>query len=327
MRKQITIIVPIHNETEFLRPFYYNLIQHVPKDEFELIWVNNASNDSTFSEIQELMRLHPSIRCVSLKQKASVKAAILAGMDYSEGQWIVVMRGDLQHPASALKIILEQLYNGCDIVDMRINNTKTSSFLKRTCFNLLYRLIDKVNSPVLLKNIDDFKGYRRDVVKDILFTQRNQFFIESFFNWSEYRIKVIPYENKKCKSQDEQYSYAHLYSQLKNILGRSEPGILKTFSRMGITLTGLGMITFIACLFFTITQKKEISSFLYIGSVAIMLAGFQLKVYSTYRKELKTDLFEYSRSNQYLIDHVYDNREEIRKASIQKETKILRKVS
>jgi glycosyltransferase involved in cell wall biosynthesis len=177
MRKHLSIIVPVRNQNEFLRPFYYDLLKHIGSYDYEIIWVNNASTDSSLEEIKDLMNNDCSIRCITLKNETSSRAAVISGLDYAKGEFIVVMKGDLQHPSAMIPKMINILEKGTDIINMHPDNSVKASLLKRLVFDFFYNLNPKMNTlPV--KDISDFRGFRREVVEDIVFIQKNHFFTE-----------------------------------------------------------------------------------------------------------------------------------------------------
>ncbi len=322
MRKHLSIIVPVRNQNEFLRPFYYDLLKHIGSYDYEIIWVNNASTDSSLEEIKDLMNNDCSIRCITLKNETSSRAAVISGLDYAKGEFIVVMKGDLQHPSAMIPKMINILEKGTDIINMHPDNSVKASLLKRLVFDFFYNLNPKMNTlPV--KDISDFRGFRREVVEDIVFIQKNHFFIEEFFNWDEYTNTDLSYYNRRHAKYLFKYSIANLLYNLKLIPDQASPGQMKKFDFVGRVAFTTSMFSIISYL--SLDQRiLNIHPIYYIVAIIIGMLGLQLVILSNYKRKLKEDMFYCSRSNQYIVDNIYDNSEPAEVADLRREENDIR---
>ena len=101
---KISVIVSCYNEQESL-PLFYKEMERVRKQDFEgidfeYIFVNDGSKDKTLEEIKKLKELDNKVRYVSFSRNFGKEAAMLAGLDYSTGDYITLMDADLQDPPS-----------------------------------------------------------------------------------------------------------------------------------------------------------------------------------------------------------------------------------
>lgn len=329
MRKHLSIVVPVRNENEFLRPFYYDLLRQNLDYSFELIWVNNASTDSTFEEIQELMEQDPVIRCITLKHEAATRAAVIAGLDFAEGDYIIVMKGDLQHPRHLIASIVQSLEDGAAIVNLKPGNKNESNKIQRWCFDRFYSLERKLRTSSPVTDISDFRGFRREVVNDILFTNKNHFFVEQFFNWKEYSIQEMVYENKRCPGHFYKYSFSHLRYSYYQALRQLEPGRLRKFALMGLSLSIFSVMISGSMIYCTYAGLLPLPPAAYIIPLLLFLVGMQLYILSSFHRKIKEDLYYCSRDMHYVIEHIYEQsiENELEASDIQREMKALRKVS
>ncbi|MGE5108867.1 MAG: glycosyltransferase family 2 protein, partial [Sphingobacteriales bacterium] len=141
---KVSIIVPVFNEADNIFPLYHEVKKNCP-DDFELLWVDDGSSDTTFSEIQSLAITDTRVRCISLSRNFGHQNAIMAGMDYALGEIIITMDGDLQHPASCIPVILENLVNGYDIVTTQRQKTQSIPLLKKIFSSLFYKFINFIS--------------------------------------------------------------------------------------------------------------------------------------------------------------------------------------
>lgn len=103
--KQIDILVPCYNEEAVLPQFYQRtcaVIDALPDYAFTFIFVNDGSRDQTLPILRQLHEKDKRVAYVSLSRNFGKEAAMLAGMDYAEGDALVIMDADLQDPPELL---------------------------------------------------------------------------------------------------------------------------------------------------------------------------------------------------------------------------------
>lgn len=126
--KKISIIVPCYNEEEIIELFYEKLIETINqiKDSYnyEIIFVDDGSKDKTLNKLIELKSNDINIKTISFSRNFGKEAAIYAGLSNSEGELIVLMDVDLQHPPQIILEMIEGIEQGYDVVATKRKNRK-----------------------------------------------------------------------------------------------------------------------------------------------------------------------------------------------------------
>ena len=123
-----SIVVPFHNEEENVTIFYARLKQVMEQvdDSFELVVVDDGSNDRTYKLLEEIAAIDSRVLVVKLRRNFGQTSALAAGFDHASGEFILAMDGDLQHDPNDIPNFLEKLDEGYDIVSgwrkVRIDN-------------------------------------------------------------------------------------------------------------------------------------------------------------------------------------------------------------
>ncbi|HMO33294.1 MAG TPA: glycosyltransferase family 2 protein [Lacibacter sp.] len=298
----VSIIVPVHNEAEYLLPFYYDLNRKLPNN-FELIWVNDGSTDSTLEEIGQLSYKDNRIKCITLSRPFGKAAAAMAGLDYAQGQYIIVMSGDLQHPASLIPDILKTLEGGADIVSTRPSNAAVILPFQRVILNGWYRFLELISAEKDMINIADFRGFHNRVVDDIRFIRQRNFFPGHFFNWNDYKRAELTYYNNRNDATHRRYSITHLYQRTVAAFKNCKPGLLKSFVVCGALLSAtalaLGCLTILRYL-----EGATVQPGMLLLNVLLLVSGIQLFVMSSYKRKLFRELLRFYKSHQYLVKEV-----------------------
>ena len=120
--KTITILIPCYNEENSIDVLYEHLekvIAQLTEYEFRILLVNDGSEDNTLAKLQELHTRDSSVSYVSLSRNFGKESAMLAGLDYAEGDAVILMDADLQDPPELIPQMLREWENGYDDVYAR----------------------------------------------------------------------------------------------------------------------------------------------------------------------------------------------------------------
>jgi undecaprenyl-phosphate 4-deoxy-4-formamido-L-arabinose transferase len=134
---------------------------------FELILVNDSSPDNSWSVITALSAENPFIKGVALRKNFGQHNAIMAGLHYSNGQFVVLMDDDLQHPPEAIQKLLEALVDGYDVCYTNYVGRKHAAWKRiGSAFNdfVATRILNKPKGLYL----SSFKAMRREIVREII---------------------------------------------------------------------------------------------------------------------------------------------------------------
>ncbi|MBN1794041.1 MAG: glycosyltransferase family 2 protein [Candidatus Omnitrophica bacterium] len=102
----ISIVIPVHNEAGNIGPLINEIVQLSLKDLYQIVVVNDASDDDTPRILSESKKNIPALRVISLKEQRGQSAAIATGVEQSEGDLIVTMDGDGQNdPADIPRLV------------------------------------------------------------------------------------------------------------------------------------------------------------------------------------------------------------------------------
>jgi glycosyltransferase involved in cell wall biosynthesis len=176
----LSIVVPAHNEGEGLRTTLDTIAAAASKctDSWEIIAVDDGSEDATWQKIGGAVRSSPRMRGIRFSRNFGKEAALLAGLRAARGQAVVTMDADLQHPPDLLPEIYGRWKEGAKVVHAVKRNRATESKMiiwRAKVFNALltrlggidlgnasdFKLIDRVVVDVLTKSMSEKKRFYR----------------------------------------------------------------------------------------------------------------------------------------------------------------------
>ena len=259
MSKKISIIVSVYNEEEVLFEFYRETIKVLLliDNPYEIIFVNDGSTDGSRSTLFKLSRDDENVKVIHFSRNFGHEAAMIAGIDYASGDYIVCMDSDLQHPPTLLPEIIRKFDSGFDIINMVRTENKSAGILKNITSAGFYKVINKVSDMKLVSNASDFFGISKRVA-DIL---RNNYrektrFLRGYVQNVGFNSTNIEYEARKRYAGESKYSIRKLF--------RFSMNTIMTFSNLPLKL-GMyagGMAAFLAIVMMIYT----VVSFLRVGT-------------------------------------------------------------
>ena len=208
---KLSIVVPCFNEEQTLERFYETIQESLSHCDFsyELVLVNDGSKDHTQHIMEELSKRDTSVRFVSFSKNFGKEAAMLAGMTYSKGQYVIIMDADLQHPPSLIPNMMEKADLGYDQVIAKRN--RNGEALSRSLLTkAYYKMINSLVDIELTDGIGDFRLLSRKAVDSLLQLKEFNRFSKGLFSWIGFTKYIIEYDNIIREDGESKWSFASL---------------------------------------------------------------------------------------------------------------------
>lgn len=183
-----SIIVPIYNDQDVIRPFYERLsaVFKDREDNFELIYVDDSSHDETHQRIREINATDPRVKCIRLSRNFGHQISILAGMDYARGDTFITMDGDLQHPPELLPKLIELYELGYDVVYTARQNTGFFS-------QLFYRFYNSLSGIKIDSGSADFRLFSAKAGRKFRQMRERHRLNRGLVSWLGFKQVALPY--------------------------------------------------------------------------------------------------------------------------------------
>ena len=214
--KNISIVVPFYNEALGVESFIERLgvtcSTLKSKYNFEVICIDDGSSDATLEALIKAKTLHPSICIIEFSRNFGKEAALTAGLDYANGDALIPMDGDLQHPPELLPLLLQNWELGFEVVLAQRVNRDTDTFLQKNIARLFYIINQKISQIHIPADVGDFRLMDRKVVEAVKQLRENNRFMKGIFAWVGYRSVTVPYEVEVRKSGVSSFNASKLWN-------------------------------------------------------------------------------------------------------------------
>lgn len=216
---EISIVIPIHNEEENLRP----LVQEIKEvldplgRTYEILFVDDGSTDSSFSILRNLHEVDGRVKILKLRRNFGKSAALKAGFDHARGKVLVTIDGDLQNDPKDIPRLLERLHEGYDIV---------SGWRKERRDPLLKVIPSKISNHLhrWLTGIEihdsgcGLKAFRRECLENIELYGEMHRYIPAILAWQGYRIGELEVSHRPRTHGRSKYNWQRLAKGFLDLL-------------------------------------------------------------------------------------------------------------
>ena len=193
-RPFISCVVPAFNEAANLMPLLIGLTSQLAalSDRWEVLVIDDGSRDATPAVIAPWLT-RPGVRYVRLSRNFGKEAALTAGIERADGEVVVLMDADLQHPFSLLPTMLEAWLKGAEMVCAARASRTDESLAKRLGTSLFYSLVNRDPSMHIPVDAGDFRLMDRVVVDALKSLPERNRFMKGLYAWVGFKTVVIPY--------------------------------------------------------------------------------------------------------------------------------------
>ena len=277
--KKISIVIPAYNEEGNLMPVYQRIksvFENMQGYSFEIIFVNDGSRDNTQSRLEEMALDFPEIKYIEFSRNFGHQPAVKAGMDYADGNVIISMDGDLQHPPELIPQMVKKWEQGYDIVYTIRSYPKEISYFKRKTSDLFYRFLSQISDIDLTNGGgSDFRLIDASVAQVMKNLKEDDLFLRGLTSWMGFKQTGIEFVAGERFSGQSSYD-------LKKMLKFAFTGItsfsvkpLYLATYLGFIFSSLSLL-YIPYVLYAFLTKTEISGWASLIMTIVFFGGVQL---------------------------------------------------
>jgi len=245
-----SIVSPVYKAEKILP----KLVERIEKSilpitqNFEIILVVDASPDKSWQVIQDIAKQNPRVKGILFSRNFGQHRAITAGLDYAQGEWIVVMDCDLQDQPEEIPYLYQKALEGYEVVLARRHN-RQDGFFKRVFSKLFYKTLSFLTGIKHDPTVANFGIYHKKVIDVIKGMREHIRFFPVMVYWAGFSQTKLDVEHAAREEGKSSYSFKKLLKLALDIILAYSEKPLTIIIRMGLSISFMsflfGVITLI----------------------------------------------------------------------------------
>jgi len=243
----LSIIIPVFNEADNIK-FLVKKIKDCLKDyKYEVLFINDGSLDNTEKIIEEIIKFDKRFVCINFKRNYGQTAALQAGFDYSKGEIIVALDGDMQNDPKDIPKLINKIDEGFDVVSGWRKNRKDNALLRVFPSKIANYIISKITGIKLHDYGCTLKAYKKEVVKDIKLYGEMHRFIPIYARWEGAKVSEVVVSHNPRYSGESKYGISRIPKVMLDLIvvkffDRLISRPIHLFGKLGFWLISLGFL-------------------------------------------------------------------------------------
>lgn len=277
----LSIVIPAYNEEGNISTLYGEILKTAAADgrELEVIFVDDGSRDNTFAEVERIAGGDRRVKGLRLSRNFGHQVALLAGLLEAEGDMVLTMDADGQHPASLIPALVSKLEEGYDIVNTVREDTREAGALKKSSSGLFYRLFNSLSEVRIQENSSDFRIMNREALRAFLTIEEHNRFTRGLVSWMGFRQTSLPFVAPARTSGRSKYTIGHMFRLAFDGLTAFSSKPLRISTYLGLVVLTLGIAYSIYALVIYFTGRSNpgwtslLISLLVLGGTQLLILG------------------------------------------------------
>lgn len=305
----ISIILPIYNEEQIITELYGRIKKVIANtlDSYEIIFVDDGSMDHSLEIIDSIIQQDPSVKAISLSRNFGQQHALTAGIDLANGDAVIIMDADLQHPPELIPTFIERWKEGYDIVyAIRQKNAYANPLTRLTSY-LFYKTFNKFSEVTIPAGVGNFRLMSKAVIHSVRNCKERVRHLVGIVSWVGYKSIGVPYEADARLGGKTKYNFLkRLRLGIASITSfSSAPLYMSTF--VGLIISSFAFLYILYALYMKFFTDKPISGWASILISVLFLGGIQLIAVGILGEYIGRIYEEVKQRPVYLIKKIIEN--------------------
>ena len=220
MKETLSILIPIFNEEENILPLHERLNKALQKADrpYEILFIDDGSSDGSLDLLLDITQKNPNVRVISFSRNFGQTAALSAGIDFSRGEILIPMDGDLQNDPEDILSLLQKIEEGYDVVSGWRRDRKDPFLSRRLPSMVANKMISLIGGVRLHDYGCTLKAYKRDILKNIRLYGEMHRFIPMYAHWIGARVSEIPVNHFPRRSGSSKYGISRIFKVILDLM-------------------------------------------------------------------------------------------------------------
>jgi len=271
----VSIIIPVYNEAEGLATLMERLLPaaKLTGADYEVIFVNDGSTDESAQILTEMSAGNTRLKLLGFSRNFGHQAAITAGLDFANGDAVVVMDSDLQDPPELLPEMVSLVRQGYDVVSAQRRARPGDSPWKRGTADLFYWFMRRFVDQRLVPEVGDFRCFSRTAVLAIRQFREQHRFMRGLVAWLGLREVIVPFEREERAHGTTKYPFFKMLHLAWTAISSFSAFPLRLSTNTGFIVILFGFGYFLYTLFRALVQRTAIPGWTSLVCLQVIFSG------------------------------------------------------
>ena len=277
--KTVSIIIPCYNEEASLpdmQAALTTIINQYTQYHWQVLLINDGSKDNTLDVIKNINRQDPRFGYVSLSRNFGKEAAMLAGFDYAQGDCVVIMDADLQHPPTVIPQMLEVWEQGYDDVYAKRASRGKEPWLRRVLTLAYYKMLQQVSKIDILQNVGDFRLLDRKCIDALRQLRESQRYTKGMYCWVGFKKHEVLFEQGDRVAGQSSFNLTRLLGLAMDGITSFTTAPLRLATILGLLVSLVAFSFMCYVLITTLIWGDPVQGYPTLMTVVLFLGGVQL---------------------------------------------------
>jgi len=240
-----SIIAPIFNESGNIQELYHRLrdVLDSTGESWEIILVDDGSTDDSADLIRQYADQDARVKPVIFARNFGHQIAVTAGLDYSQGDAVVIIDSDLQDPPEVILDLISKWKEGYQVVYAVRAEREGESWFKLFTASLFYRLITSITDVKIPLDAGDFRLFDRKVVNVLNQMRERHRFLRGMSTWVGFRQTGVPYRRAARQVGETKYPFRKMFRLAINAVTSFSYFPLQLATYIGFIAAGLSILS------------------------------------------------------------------------------------
>lgn len=279
--KTITVLVPCYNEEKSMDILYARLqkvIEGLPVYRFTILLVNDGSKDNTLEKMKELHAKDSRVSYLSLSRNFGKENAMLAGLDYAEGDAVILMDADLQDPPELIPQMIAEWEKGYDDVYARRRSRAGETWFKKESAHWYYRVLQNFSDIDIPADVGDFRLLDRQAVDALCLLRERQRYTKGLFSWIGYNKKELLFDREPRAVGNSKMNFFKLFGLAVDGITSFSVAPLRLASILGLIISSITFLYLLFVVIKTLLYGDPVAGYPSLVSIILFIGGIQLIV-------------------------------------------------
>jgi len=277
----VSVVCPCYNEEPML-PLYYaamneRVFARLTDYDFELIFVNDGSKDHTLPILREMAKADERVKYISFSRNFGKEAAMYAGLQHANGDFVCVMDAALQDPPELIEQMLSRLNaEDRDCVATRRVTRKGEPKIRSAFARAFYRVINRISDTEFVDGARDFRMMRRCVVDAVLSLGEYHRFSKGIFMWVGFDTVWLEYENVERAAGETKWSFWKLMRYAIEGIISFSVAPLQLATAVGCVVSAFALVYMVIRVIIAMIWGNPVAGYPSLLAIILFLGGFVL---------------------------------------------------